>query len=316
MTVFALDPAKYAVRHVSEVDEPVHNDCLVAAGLMWLEALVGPEILSGPDWSPLTNPEIRQRREAMRNLLPPDKQTGPLGVGELRAMVGITFPFIPEPTPFYDADHLNTAEQALALIRGGSVGLSLGNPSRVTNAASKLRKWTRSDDYDHWIYLDRATADAVYIFNPLAPYGIGYDGEWIPVAEWKQYATVIKGSADVQTLVEPRGKWSPTTRMTVALTDAFTKKLTRAQTVARDAVQESQRLTGNVETLTRELSNAQGALSKSQTALTKASADLAACRASTPDCAAQVEAAVAPLRDRIGRAQAASAATTLILTEA
>lgn len=219
-----LNPDRYRTRHVSEVDEPIHNDCLVAAGLMWEAALTLGEVLLDADYTPLTNPEIRKRREAMRNLLSPGKQSGPLSLADLRTMTDVYFPDLPQ-VPFYDsAGEIRTEGDVITELRNGAVGLSLGNPANVTNKASKLRQWTRGDNYDHWIYLDRANAGSVYVYNPLVPYG-SYDGEWVTIPEWRQYAATMPGTDTVKTIVAPRGAWSAANRATAEIR----KRLTTAR---------------------------------------------------------------------------------------
>ena len=205
------DLADYRPRHITQSDEAVKNDCLVTAGLMALDAWTYGEVLVGANWNPLTNAEIKRLREDMRDSLGPGKQTGPLSVADLRTMTKTFFPWIDEPVPFFDAaNELRSFAEMVADVQNSNfVGLALGNPIRVKNKASKLRKWTGSDDYDHFVLLERCSKDSFWVMNPLAPYGINYTGENVPISEVGQFVERFgNGTAFVKVSMFKRGAQS------------------------------------------------------------------------------------------------------------
>lgn len=200
----------YKPPFITETDEARWDDCTVCSTLMSVAAATLGEVVSAPDWSPLTKAGLKVRREKIRNWLPADKQTGPTTMADMRYAFSKEFPWLPK-IPFYDEQD-QTWKEVLEKLLDGWVGVLQGNPMNVKNVNSKLRRWTNNDDFGHAIHADRARKKAdgtfdVFIMDPL---GRGaYEGEWVPATEVKEF---IDEFGPNNTLVKAnmfkRGAWS------------------------------------------------------------------------------------------------------------
>lgn len=187
--------ASYRVLHASEVDEPVHEDCLPCSIFMLAQAATEGEGTSRLS----TGREIGRRaikriREQMRNKVPDQDGGMPHALG--RRMLLAQWPNIPwddkltsKPIPF---------EQFWDEVRRGvRVANVMGNPSEVKKPESTLRKWTINDNFGHSIFWGAATADKALLYDPLAPYPSDPDanrpGAWVPKADLKQFLWLKDG---------------------------------------------------------------------------------------------------------------------------
>lgn len=208
-----LEIKDYRPPFITETDEARWDDCTVASTLMATAAATLGETVSKPDWSHLNKQGLKWRREAIRNELPADKQTGPTSMADMRYAFGRFFPWLPA-IPFYD-EQRNTWSEFKAALLSGSVCVLQGNPNKVKNTKSGLRRWTNNDDYQHAIYVDRARTkkDGSVEFWVMDPLGSGtYKGQWIPEVELKQFTDIHVGTY-IKANLFVRGGWRTKKRL-------------------------------------------------------------------------------------------------------
>lgn len=179
------DPAVFRPPFVTEVDEPVHDDCVVASGLMLVSDWTLGQVTDAPRGPVQTKRQLKRTREGMRDHLSGDKQRGGLTPADLVEMVRETWPSLPTlRTPLWTWDELWDS-----LSHGRRVAL-WGNPADVRKPASPLRRWTHDDDFGHCIRVgpsrQRAGRSEAWVMDPL---GEGrYKGQWVGRAQLRQFA--------------------------------------------------------------------------------------------------------------------------------
>lgn len=193
-------PERYRPPFVTEVDEPVHDDCVVATTFMQVAAATLGEVTDRPSGETMTKLALKRFREGMRDTLSPESQTGGLRVADAQRMVARTWPHLPHlPSFTYTFDEMWTL-----LENGDCVGL-WGNPAEVRKPASDLRRWTFDDSFGHDLFVLRAKDDRAWVMDPLG-YG-AYRGEWVPRAHLRQYAYLDDGYVRSATIA-PIGGWT------------------------------------------------------------------------------------------------------------
>jgi hypothetical protein len=173
-------------RFVTERDEAIHNDCTICSVLMAIGYATGDAIWRQTDGTPMTAAQVKAFREAFR-MLSGDvaggtNLHGAVGSPSIAATVGKRWPSL-APSPCQDVPWATI----LARWKAGWAGAVIGNPIRVTNASSPLRRWTTNDDYGHAIFAGPSHSDGIrgWIQDPM---GFGdYEGQWVPLAELRQF---------------------------------------------------------------------------------------------------------------------------------
>lgn len=208
-----LDVSNYVPPFVTETDELRWDDCTVCSTLMATASATLGETVANKNWSPMTKRQMKILRERIRNHLGPDNQTGGTNIQDMRVAFGIEYPWLPQ-IPSY-AEQKNSWEEARAQLLNGWGGVYMGNPANVQNQNSKLRRWTNDDNFGHAIWVDRArkTIGGEIEFFVMDPLGRGgYNGEWVPEIELRQFTWLVAGSDWRYITLFKRGGWSSFSR--------------------------------------------------------------------------------------------------------
>lgn len=165
------------------------DDCGVSTSIHLVDMWTLGEAMDEPVGTRLSKEQRKRLRIRMRNRLPDAKQKGGLFVTDLAKMVAEEWEYLPPLPVRYD---LPWSDLATQLANGFSAAL-VGNPSHVKDLGSPLRKWTKNDDFGHWITAIRASGDRIFIVDSLAPYEGTYDGQWVPSVDVRQFCHLTDG---------------------------------------------------------------------------------------------------------------------------
>lgn len=128
--------------------------------------------------------QLVRQAVAMRDSLDRDEQTGPLNTSHTTRMIELMWPQFPLLTP----DDIRFWE-LLDRIRDGHVASISGNPSRIKDTSSPLR---RAGDVGHEFGLfgirTRAGDEQLLVYDPYRRATKSKRGEWRPVQEIRQFA--------------------------------------------------------------------------------------------------------------------------------
>jgi hypothetical protein len=182
------------LRQITETDELVHNDCTVCATLMGCgfgtchaykgDGSTEQGLFRSPDGTQVDAVEMKALREKVRTRT--GDVAGGTSIETVLKGVAATWPAL----DWLECEHLPIAT-IVTRWKAGQFGAIQGNPIGVANVNSKLRRWTRNDDYGHSIgagLLD--AAGNLLILDPMAPNT--YTGDRVPLAEVQQFMRPLR----------------------------------------------------------------------------------------------------------------------------
>ena len=183
----------YRSPFITETDEPAFTDCQFAAGLMLVAEWTSGETILDRHGNTLDAVGLKRLPERIR-VLSGDTEGG-ASLEDLARGVARRFPDLP-PLPRTTAavEPLRLSfDELWAKRQAGHCAVLNGNPVKVADPKSPLRSMQARDDYDHAVFVHTARGERAYVMDPLGRGG--FQGQWVPKADLRQFASQFATTA-------------------------------------------------------------------------------------------------------------------------